>query len=65
MSTAAKQLFIGGAYRAGAGTEAFDVISPTTGEHVATVPVPVLADLDAAVAATHAAQRKPAGCGCG
>ena len=43
MSTAAKQLFIGGAYRAGAGTEAFDVISPTTGEHVATVPVPVLA----------------------
>ena len=53
-----QQLFIDGAFTGGAGTETFDVISPATGEHVATVPLPVRADLDAAVAAAHAAQRK-------
>ena len=53
-----QQLFIDGAFTGGAGTETFDVISPATGEHVATVPLPVRADLDAAVAAAHAAQRR-------
>src|SRR5215831_1957931 len=53
-----QQLFIDGAFTGGAGTETFDVISPATGEHVATVPLPVRADLDAAVAAAHAAQRQ-------
>lgn len=53
-----QQLFIDGAFTEGAGTETFDVISPATGEHVATVPLPVRADLDAAVAAAHAAQRR-------
>lgn len=53
-----QKLFIGGTFSEGAGTEAFDVISPATGGHVASVPVPVRADLDAAVAAAHAAQRR-------
>jgi acyl-CoA reductase-like NAD-dependent aldehyde dehydrogenase len=60
MSTAplTQPLFIGGAFTAGAGTETFDVISPATGEHVGTIPLPVQADLDAAVAAAHTAQRE-------
>jgi succinate-semialdehyde dehydrogenase/glutarate-semialdehyde dehydrogenase len=54
-------LFIDGAFADGAGTETFDVISPVTGEHVGTIPLPVQADLDAAVAAAHTAQRAWAG----
>lgn len=53
-----QRLFIDGAFADGAGTETFEVISPATGEHVGTVPLPVQADLDAAVAAAHAAQRE-------
>ncbi|MFF0435376.1 aldehyde dehydrogenase family protein [Streptomyces sp. NPDC004327] len=52
------QLFIDGAFTDGSGSDAFDVISPATGEHVGTVPLPVKADLDAAVAAATTAQRK-------
>ena len=52
-----RRLFIDGAFTAGAGTETFDVISPVTGEHVGTIPLPVQADLDAAVAAANTAQR--------
>ena len=46
-----------GAFTAGAGTETFTVISPATGERVGTIPLPVTADLDAAVAAAQTAQR--------
>jgi acyl-CoA reductase-like NAD-dependent aldehyde dehydrogenase len=52
-----QRLFIDGAFTAGGGTETFDVISPVTGEQAGTIPLPVQADLDAAVAAAHAAQR--------
>src|SRR5262249_40265617 len=53
-----QRLFIDGAFTEGVGTETFDVISPATGERVGTIPLPVQADLDAAVDAAHAAQRQ-------
>ncbi|GAA0486672.1 MULTISPECIES: aldehyde dehydrogenase family protein [Streptomyces] len=52
-----QQLFLAGAYDDGAGSQTFEVISPATGEHVGTVPVPTSADLNRAVHAAHAAQR--------
>ncbi|GAB3498738.1 aldehyde dehydrogenase family protein [Nocardiopsis coralliicola] len=52
-----QQLWIDGAYTDGAGSETFAVDSPATGEHVGTVPVPVQADIDAAVAAANTAQQ--------
>ncbi|MFE0792755.1 aldehyde dehydrogenase family protein [Streptomyces mutabilis] len=51
-----QQLFLAGVFRDGAGSDTYNVISPATGEHVGTVPLPVAADLDAAVTAAHAAQ---------
>src|SRR5215469_6945154 len=53
-----QRLFIDGVFADGVGTETFEVISPATGEHVGTVPLPVQADLDAAVAAARVAQRE-------
>lgn len=52
------QLFIDGAYTDGAGSERFEVISPATGESVASLPVPVADDLDRAVTAARRAQRE-------
>ncbi|MFH8614760.1 aldehyde dehydrogenase family protein [Streptomyces sp. NPDC017979] len=59
MTTAQQQLFIDGAYAAGAGAgaEPIAVRSPATGEHVGSFPRPTAADLDTAVAAAHRAQR--------
>ena len=56
--TVTQPLFIDGDFTVGAGTETFDVISPATGERVGSIPLPVTADLDIAVAAAHAAQRQ-------
>ncbi|MFJ3581800.1 aldehyde dehydrogenase family protein [Streptomyces sp. NPDC090127] len=50
------QLFINGAFTSVAGQETFRVTSPATGEPVGSFPLPVRADLDAAVTAAHAAQ---------
>lgn len=55
--SARHQFFINGAYVDGSGAEGYDVISPVTGEYVATIPVPTAADLDKAVAAANTAQR--------
>lgn len=48
------QLFIGGEFTDGRGNERYDVISPSTGETIASLPVPTEADLDAAVNKAHA-----------
>lgn len=56
--TPTAQLFIDGAYTDGTGAERFDVISPATGEHIASIPVPTADDLDRAVAAANRAQRE-------
>lgn len=53
-----QQLFINGAFTDGSGTETFDVISPATGDRAGTLPLAVAADLDAAVAGAHTAQRE-------
>lgn len=58
---APQQLFINGAYTDGTGSGTFDVLSPATGEHVGSIPLPTPADLDTAVRAAHAAQRAWAG----
>jgi aldehyde dehydrogenase (NAD+) len=50
-------MYIGGAWRAAAGTEQIDVVNPATEETVATVPAGTAADVDAAVAAARAARR--------
>jgi acyl-CoA reductase-like NAD-dependent aldehyde dehydrogenase len=52
------QLFIDGAFTDGAGTESYDIVSPATGEKIASLPVPVQADLDKAVAAANRAQKE-------
>jgi betaine-aldehyde dehydrogenase len=49
------QLFIGGRWQAPSTAERIDVLSPTTGEHVGSVPRAVAADIDAAVAAARTA----------
>lgn len=50
------QLFIAGEYTDGASTERRDVINPATGEVIASIPVPTIPDLDAAVAAAREAK---------
>ena len=52
------KLFIDGDYTDGSGSHRFDITSPATGEFVASLPVPVVADLDRAVAAAGRAQRE-------
>jgi succinate-semialdehyde dehydrogenase/glutarate-semialdehyde dehydrogenase len=47
------QLFVGGRYTDGHGSETVAVVSPVTGEHLADLPVPAPDDLDAAVAAAR------------
>lgn len=49
------QLFLAGAYTDGSGTERTDVVSPGTGELIASIPVPTIADLDTAVDRAQAA----------
>lgn len=53
-----QRLFVDGAFTDGVGGDTHDVVSPATGEHVGSFPLPVPADLDAAVGAAHAAQRE-------
>ncbi|WP_320781218.1 aldehyde dehydrogenase family protein [Streptomyces sp. CRN 30] len=53
-----QRLFVNGAFTEGAGGDLHDVVSPATGESVGSFPLPVRADLDAAVDAAHAAQRE-------
>ncbi|GAA3377891.1 aldehyde dehydrogenase family protein [Streptomyces sannanensis] len=50
------QLFINGTYTESSGAGTYDVVSPATGELVGVIPVPVSADLDAAVRAANTAQ---------
>jgi succinate-semialdehyde dehydrogenase/glutarate-semialdehyde dehydrogenase len=50
------QLFVNGSYADGAGEARQQVRSPGSGEVIGSVPVPVQADIDAAVAAANAAQ---------
>lgn len=50
------QLFIAGEFSDGDGSERFDVVSPVTGETIASIPVPTASDLDRAVEAARAAQ---------
>lgn len=52
-----QQLYINGQYTDGTSGTSVDVISPVTGERIATLPVPSDADLDAAVSAAREAQR--------
>ena len=50
------QLFIAGEYSDGSGQERYDVISPSTGEFIASIPVPTEEDLNRAVAKAHEAK---------
>jgi acyl-CoA reductase-like NAD-dependent aldehyde dehydrogenase len=52
------QLFINGSYVDSAGDQRQQVRSPVTGGVIGSVPVPVQADIDAAVAAANAAQQR-------
>lgn len=52
------QLFIDGAFTDGAGDETYTINSPATGEEITSLPVPVRADLDEAVAAANRAQKE-------
>jgi betaine-aldehyde dehydrogenase len=54
----APELFIGGSFRASAGTETFDTVDPATERVLATLPEATPADLDLAVAAALHAQRE-------
>lgn len=56
--TPTPRLFIDGAYDDGSGTERFEVVSPATGESVASLPVATGRELDRAVAAARRAQRE-------
>ncbi len=51
--TKSLELFIGGTWTEGTGTDAYDVTSPVTGELIYTVPKPSRADVDRAVTAAH------------
>jgi succinate-semialdehyde dehydrogenase/glutarate-semialdehyde dehydrogenase len=53
---AVAKIYIGGEWTEGTGDEAHELISPVTGEHLATVPIASAADIDRAVAAARAAQ---------
>ena len=55
------RLFVNGSYVEGAGEARQPVRSPVNGEGIGSVPVPVQADIDAAVAAASAAQGRWAG----
>ena len=50
------KLYIGGEWTEGTGDAVHELISPVTGEHIATVPMASAADIDRAVAAARAAQ---------
>ena len=50
------KLYIGGEWTEGTGNAVHELISPVTGEHIATVPMASAADIDRAVAAARAAQ---------
>lgn len=54
--SAVHPFFINGGYADGTGTETYDVISPATGAHIGTIPLPTATDLDAAVKAANEAQ---------
>ncbi len=49
-------LYIAGEWTEGSGTEAYELRSPVTGEHIADVPIASPADVDRAVAAARKAQ---------
>ncbi|MGF7122835.1 aldehyde dehydrogenase family protein [Rhodococcus sp. AG1013] len=51
-----QQLYVDGAYTDGSTGESVEVISPVTGGHIGTIPVPSTSDLDKAVDAAHRAQ---------
>ncbi len=53
--SARQQLFIGGDWATPAGTDVLDVLSPHTGQPIATVPAPSTADIDRAVTAARTA----------
>lgn len=53
-----QQLYIDGQYTDGTSGASVDVVSPVTGERIATLPVPSSSDLDRAVTAARAAQRE-------
>ncbi len=50
------KIYVAGEWTEGTGDERFDVISPVTGEHLATVPIASHVDIDRAVAAAREAQ---------
>jgi succinate-semialdehyde dehydrogenase/glutarate-semialdehyde dehydrogenase len=50
------KLYIAGEWTEGTGDEVHELISPVTGEHIATVPMASAADIDLAVAAAQEAQ---------
>lgn len=50
------KLYLAGEWTEGTGDEAHELISPVTGEHIATVPLASQADIDRAVAAAREAQ---------
>jgi succinate-semialdehyde dehydrogenase/glutarate-semialdehyde dehydrogenase len=50
------ELYIAGEWTEGTGDEVHELVSPATGEHIATVPIASQADVDRAVAAARAAQ---------
>ncbi|MEB4614476.1 aldehyde dehydrogenase family protein [Leucobacter sp. M11] len=50
------QLFIAGEFTDGASTERAEILSPATGQVIASIPVPTQADLDLAVAKAHEAK---------
>jgi acyl-CoA reductase-like NAD-dependent aldehyde dehydrogenase len=52
------RLFVNGSYVEGAGEARHQVRSPVSGEVIGSVPVPVQADIDSAVAAANAAQAR-------
>ncbi len=49
------KMYLGGEWTEGTGNETHELISPVTGEHIATVPLPSQSDIDRAVRAARAA----------
>jgi succinate-semialdehyde dehydrogenase/glutarate-semialdehyde dehydrogenase len=56
-SAVREQLFVNGQYVDASGGQSYQVISPVTGEQIATLPLPEPADIEAAVVAAGSAQR--------
>jgi succinate-semialdehyde dehydrogenase/glutarate-semialdehyde dehydrogenase len=54
--TATAKIYLAGEWTEGTGSDSHELISPVTGEHVATIPLASPADIDRAVAAARAAQ---------